>query len=643
MSKIGDVYGRYREALDWSLEDFQKERDRCSEAMKDFYPKLFQTLVRDMGWIRSREGGDWQRTLRVLKEQFGREDEPLLFAAIDGTSGKEQLSEMLVFYGASYAQGGSLHVTDDVKELRYSRWAPSEDTSVVAYLPIPLNRLELYEDAEWMFRSDDMDRSAAMMIHNTLMQLAEIDLAYRKITSEDRPINILLLDHSLSSTLLSTDVMHLVHPYRYDSRTLGWIGAHIGRWGRTFEPADALVAHAHPMNVELQVPSWRFNALAEAVVANLTDFWQVGARDARYGGGALRLSDVFEGLGITSDPRLQTHIKERLRNLGTDHARGLNAFELRDDAIYSINHLANGESKTLRERWNDLRQLFEYTCGQLFREESTDALQLTYPSNSDRQGPKWMDNNDIRFLIGLGLRLIIELCWQKRILLLGVVKDSASCYLTRNFLGVAKATQLFDVPSTPEPPGSDRLTCELVPYIDGTLQPPWATVEFDAIFMTLRALKDDDGNTLVRGVRGDVLTPTDGLFLRSLMTLFLQRRPEKLNPLMGHTLFLDRIAYPYFDSRSRSTRSIHTRDSSVRPLLFSSNQTENIGQDVAMLVADLLTRNCFPEAIGQPDPLHRADLGAKALGNKINRLVRQSVGRIKTTPLTVSFRDHRDG
>jgi len=43
-----------------------------------------------------------------------------------------------------------------------------------------------------------------------------------------------------------------------------------------------------------------------------------------------------------------------------------------------------------------------------------------------------MPPDDIQFLIAVELRALIEECWQRRIMLVGVVKDSESRYLTRN-------------------------------------------------------------------------------------------------------------------------------------------------------------------------------------------------------------------
>jgi hypothetical protein len=159
--------------------------------------------------------------------------------------------------------------------------------------------------------------------------------------------------------------------------------------------------------------------------------------------------------------------------------------------------------------------------------------------------------------------------------------------------------------------------------------------------MTLRAHRGEGDQPIVSGVRGDVVVPSDGLFLRSLVHMFLQRREDKVTPLMGHVLFLDRLAHPQLDARRRMATPIQTIDSLLRPILFETADTANPAQDMAMLIAYLLTRNCFPEAIGQPDPLHRADQGAKALGKRINDLVASSVNRFRSNPLAWSFRDNR--
>jgi len=625
MSEIGNIYARYGEALDWGLDEFEESRQRALDAVHNLYDPFLQNLVCNYSHLKDTNSNQRTELLRIFREQFNNGRSEASFAAIDGTCGKEQLSEMMVFYGASYAQNGTLNVGDNIGQLSYARWTPSEDTSFVAYLPVPLTALSDLQDEDWLFRADDEERSSVAMVHTGLMQLAEIYLAYRRVRSEDRPPQVILLDHSLSSILLSSDVMHLVRPYRPDRQTLGWIGAEIPCWGRIFEPADGLVAHAHPMNRDLDVPTLRSNAILERVVAEMSDFWQIGMTGEREPGQILTLSDFT------------TEQQERIRRASHDY----NMFEV-DNGL--IRPTINRNPRTIRQRWYDLRILFEDTCERLFRERRLDALQLSYPDDGERSGRKWMDDNDVRFLVGVGLRLLIETCWQKQVLLIGIVKDSASRYFFKNFLSVMDANGHLSVPRTPELIGTDRTISEMIALVDNQLAAPWSSVEFDAVFMTLRALLNPDTNQpQIQGVRGDVVMPSDGLFLRSLVHLFLQRRPHKSTPLMGHVLFMDRIAYPYFDAHTRHDSPICVRDDLLYPIIHLSNQDNNLAQGITLLITDFLTRNLFPEAIGQPDPLHRADLGAKALGKQISKLVKSSIERFHQNPLAWSFRDTRSG
>ena len=388
------------------------------------------------------------------------------------------------------------------------------------------------------------------------------------------------------------------------------------------------------MDKTLGVPSWRANALAECVVAKLSDYWKIGEPGERDPGTPFSLSDLLRESNLQIE---EPQLRERLVGAFDKYA----AFRLSGDMVTPLATLADGQPRTLRQRWFDLRRLFENVCNSLFRERRLDALQLRYPKGSRRRA-RWMDTEDLKFLIGVGQRLLVELCWRRRILLIGVVKDSASRYWSRNLLSVLHATKRMTVPSSLEPAGSDRLICEMIPLIDPTVSEPWTTVEFDALFMTLRAVADENGNQVITGVKGNILAPSDGLFPRCLVQMFVQRRTEKDVPLMGHVLFMDRLANPHFDSPNRCTAPIVTRDSVVRPLIYENGAVNNPAQDIATLVAYLLTRNCFPEAVGQPDPLHRADQGAKALGRQINDLVRSSVQRMRGNPLSWSFRDLRD-
>ncbi len=111
MSGIGQTFSRYRDALDWSVDRYEADRGRSMDAMRQFYPRVLSRPACSHDCLRTRTSHQWLQALQNLRYHCGRGEQELHFAAIDGTCGREQLSEMLVFYGASYAQGGTLKGT----------------------------------------------------------------------------------------------------------------------------------------------------------------------------------------------------------------------------------------------------------------------------------------------------------------------------------------------------------------------------------------------------------------------------------------------------------------------------------------------------------------------------------------------------
>jgi len=121
---------------------------------------------------------------------------------------------------------------------------------------------------------------------------------------------------------------------------------------------------------------------------------------------------------------------------------------------------------------------------------------------------------------------------------------------------------------------------------------------------------------------------------------------------MGHVIFVDRLLAPDIDrdgsrldltSRILQGRGLvpHTLGE-IRPIGYSQADQENIGQDIATYLLSCLTRNHYPEVIGYPDPLHKADWGAKTLGDQLRRTIRSSEVSFAARPLSRTFRAIRD-
>ena len=79
----------------------------------------------------------------------------------------------------------------------------------------------------------------------------------------------------------------------------------------------------------------------------------------------------------------------------------------------------------------------------------------------------------------------------------------------------------------------------------------------------------------------------------------------------------------------------------LKPMFIKNNEITNVGQSIMIFILNILTRNLYPEVIGYPDPLHKADWGAKSLQKKIQPIISASSQYLKKNPLNQTFRDLR--
>ena len=300
------------------------------------------------------------------------------------------------------------------------------------------------------------------------------------------------------------------------------------------------------------------------------------------------------------------------------------------------------------ESWAYTRDFFQNICERLFLRKEPEALQYDAPDENGTLRRRWMAPDDIGFLIGVGIRLLIEECWERKVLLYGIVKDSSSRYLTRNFLGVALETgfypELTSLQIAPLP-WTDRMFCELLPLIDEELTSPWSTIEFDSAFMTLHREADPGtGRSKIAGIMGRIVNQ-ECLFAKSLAQFFLRR--DKRTPLMGHVIFLERLVMPrwatFNSSQGPAEILIDTPDLGRFSVFAWRDEGQlNAGQRIMMYLLSVLTRNHYAEAIGYPDPLHKADWGAKTLGRNVGDTICSSAQLLAVHPLSQTFRRIRN-
>lgn len=116
---------------------------------------------------------------------------------------------------------------------------------------------------------------------------------------------------------------------------------------------------------------------------------------------------------------------------------------------------------------------------------------------------------------------------------------------------------------------------------------------------------------------------------------------------MGHVVFLERLFTPKWDKPNREGGaveiSIDTPDlGKFSVYAWKDKEQKNIGQLIMMYLLSVLAKNHYPEAIGYPDPLHKADQGAKTVGRSVSKIVKSSTYFFSSRPLSRTFREIRD-
>jgi hypothetical protein len=431
------------------------------------------------------------------------------------------------------------------------------------------------------------------------MELAEIYLAYEMARSPTLTCpKLILMDLSLSSVVMSTDgYLDYTHLF----------GHPIG--SRQLEKRDGLVVFSHPFNDALGLPTAKEYRRWAYLVNFLT----------KNKGNPIRMADLIEKSGVEKN--------DWIRSLNEGYSKELFSYS-NDEIVAKFDFSAS---------WFDSVRLFEDFCDRLFHKRDADSLLYPVLEEGNKR-LRWMSPEDISFLISIGIRALVEACWEKNIMLVGIAKDSSSKFFSRNYLGVMREIGKFPKIDVGYLPWTDRALLEGISYQVDSLTAPWAVSEFDSVFMSLHIEEDENKTRHIRGNRGFLINQ-ERLFARSLAQFF--KMQGKTKQLMGHVIFLDRLIDPKIDQQFINTSEnpviTGSKLGKICPIYFGTNKQLNYGQAIEIWLLNVLTRNLFPEVIGYPDPLHKADWGAKSVKRKVDRLIKSSEITFRTKPLQRTF------
>lgn len=600
MSELSKVYTQYQGSLVSSQKEYEERLKTHAKTLKSRYNELLNEFV--ASFSRYSENQMDRLEVKRIAEQFFETTE-VAFVAIDGSCHKQQSANFISFYGGAYGSKGIISLAEPTGKIRYQRWELNRDVSMVAFVPIPpdvMHTVVEETEADSPTVMTDTEVADISSLHTKIMQLAEVYLAYElaKSSSVEAP-RIIMLDNSIGGILGNTS---------FSPRHLFLDQGNFE--GETLSKGDMHVALAHPFDRKLAIPSSKnfqphFRVIAEAV-------WQEtktvaaskceGFPEKNFKGGARFLER--SGLGRFDEAKA--------------------AFTFKEDP---------------RASWQKVVRIFERICEKLFR--AKDPLGVTYELKAIPGEREYFRPRDVMFLVGIGLRALIETCWKRKILLTGIVKDSSSRFFYRNFLGSVCVKRSLGVAAHLSLPLTDRSIAELLPNISPDLQAPWATLEFDSCFMTLHAEPKDRGWE-IKGYEHPSLGETtrpERMTLRSLVQFFVT--PDR--NIASHAIFLDRLAYSGWDDIDSAAVDIATDQfGTINPLYFENSTGPGRLQKLTMYLLAVLVRNHYPEALGYPEPLHQADWGAKSMKRRVLGLLDSSEWAFRSRPLSKTFREIRD-
>ncbi len=508
------------------------------------------------------------------------------------------LFDMVIFFGGAYASTGSVtFTTDSEPRIEYDSKTLQQGMGVSSVVPVYVNEIP---DVDTTFSSPEQpgeinlgkrltDESIAnnSLIANAIMTFGEYYLAYRLAVDTSRPARIILMDRSLS-----TDRAILLYETR---KTDFWDvkcslkGYKLTAAENTVDIADLAIAR-HVFSSESELPPARANYLRYAIIQLLKN------------GGAITTSMAASSLGVTDEKRVR-RVELALKSLQ------------RKGIVTDAEGSYRLEPKYAAS-WERMKQITMSLGEQLFFEKIVGTETASSMKILKDGKEHWLTTLDISFLTLFTMQMLIEECWKRRILLIGVTKDTTARDFKRQLIPIMENEGLLktqvNVEAMQRLPNTDRMILQSASIFNvDKITPPWSLIEYDSAF---RSMLPD--NKARRGYVSGAIKNRISLE-RVFLKTYVQLSVAKSDPMLrSNVLLIDRLAYPEFDIKPEST--VHfvneLSDGTQEPvdvLLFKDKEQPNGLQNLVMNILVAMAPMNIPEAFGHNKALFIADKIAK--------------------------------
>ncbi|RLI23519.1 hypothetical protein DRO58_09080, partial [Candidatus Bathyarchaeota archaeon] len=511
----GDVK-RTSKLLRLGAEDRVLEYERRLASVKGLYERLLsEFIVSDFSF---------EQAYETALKFFG--SYKVRFAGIDGTMYSNPLYDLMIFFGGAYAATGTVTFKRDAEpQVEYDSSFLKSGASLSSVVPVYINEVpeidqtffDLEEPSEFTPSRPLIDQTIVnnATIANWIMTFAEYYLAYKLASDEDKNVRIILLDRTLSgeraSLLYDTSKREL---WKVKSNLLG-----VEVDGVPIDEKDLAYGRYCIKNLKLGAPPPRGDFLRYTVVFLVQE------------AGPLTLNEICERLGVRDEKR-----RKRVERLL--HASVRDKYLLSKDDKYEAN-------PRYIDTWSRLKKLVRCLGDRFFFQEGEEGFNVMKIVKDGKE--HWLTTLDIAFLSLFCLEMLIEECWRRRILLIGLTKDTAARDFKRQLIPILNNEGLLHGHVEPEElkelPNTDRMILQSASIQNpDRFHVPWCTVEYDTCFKTMVPDKKFRKG-YVRGARKNRIS-LEKVFLKS----YIQLSQANRDPLLrSNVLLTERLVYPDFD------------------------------------------------------------------------------------------------
>lgn len=583
---LSDAVKRTCNALRQSATKQIADYEQRFASLKNLYSELLASFIRT--------GFSPREAWRTAEEFFGQTS--VRFAGVDGTMYSRPMFDMVIFFGGAYAATGTVTFCEDAApQVRYDAKTLQQSMGISSVVPIYINEIP---EVDQVFFAQEQPSEVSpskvltdegiisnATIANAIMTFSEYYLAFKLATDPNRETRIILLDRSLSVERASL---------LYDTSKMEFWAAKSSILGCKVDDVavdinDLALARHLVCNDALGLPPPRADYLRYAIV-NLAKKL-----------GALTLEQIKAEFAAADEKRVR-RIERALKNLAK---KGI---LIEEEGVYKL----NGKYAS---SWERIKKLTTTIGDNVFsnhpEEESASTLRIMKDGKE-----QWLTTLDIAFLTLFTLHMLMEECWKRRILLIGVTKDTAARDFKRQLVPIMHQEGLLKTQLMPEAlqdlPNTDRMILQSASIFNAEqIQPPWSLIEYDSAFRTM--LPDRQRR---KGYVSGAIKNKIGLEKAFLKT-YVQLSQAKTDPMLrSNVLLVDRLAYPEYDYKPESLVRFYNELSdgtvdSVEALLFRDKDVPNRLQNLAMSILVAMAPANIPEAFGHNKALFIADKVAK--------------------------------